>query len=412
MKMGVSKKVSLTVFGLIMAAGAVMWLIQLWRGLILTDMNNAYSWGLYVSALAFFVGNAAGGLVLSSMIYLFGVTALKPFARIGALCAFANVAAAMLIVLPDLGRPFRVLNLLLHPQIMSPLVWDVIVLNLYAGLSLIYLYLLMLPDLAARTGFLNKIALPVPDPAGFSDRWAKRLAPFSLVAAVGIHVVTAWIFATQGARGWWHTAVMAPDFVAAALASGTAVVMLVAVLCYGTADKLQSAFRIMVIFIATSFFIHIFLMYNDFVIHAWYGSDHAKETLAITLQEYGLAHAFEVLAPLAGVLLLLNARVRQTMSGIMAGCLLIIAGIFVHRILLMPAAFNQMPLTLAPLGSQHTLWSVPIASGRYVPPEDTFVSHHSYFPTLVEILIFAGVLSFVCALILVAVHKLPVVKEG
>jgi molybdopterin-containing oxidoreductase family membrane subunit len=112
------------------------------------------------------------------------------------------------------------------------------------------------------------------------------------------------------------------------------------------------------------------------------------------------------------VVLLLNARVRQTMSGIMAGCLLIIAGIFVHRILLMPAAFNQMPLTLAPLGSQHTLWSVPIASGRYVPPADTFVSHHSYFPTLVEIMIFAGVLSFVCALILVAVHKLPVVKEG
>lgn len=66
---------------------------------------------------------------------------------------------------------------------------------------MIYLYLLMLPDLAARTGFLNRIALPVPDPAGFSDRWAKRLAPFSLVAAVGIHVVTAWIFATQGSQG-------------------------------------------------------------------------------------------------------------------------------------------------------------------------------------------------------------------
>ena len=56
--MGVSKKVSLTVFSLIMAAGALMWLVQLWRGLILTDMNNAYSWGLYVSALAFFVGTS------------------------------------------------------------------------------------------------------------------------------------------------------------------------------------------------------------------------------------------------------------------------------------------------------------------------------------------------------------------
>jgi molybdopterin-containing oxidoreductase family membrane subunit len=184
------------------------------------------------------------------------------------------------------------------------------------------------------------------------------------------------------------------------------------VLCYGTAEKFQNAFRIMAIFIATAFFIHLFLMYNDFVIHAWYGTEHAKETLAITLQEYGLAHAFEVLAPLLGVVLLLNRHVRKTVSGIIGGCLLMIAGIFVHRILLMPAAFNQIPLTLAPLGSQNTLWPVPIASGRYNPLADTFVTHHSYFPTLVEILIFAGILSFVCALILVAVHKLPVVKEG
>jgi molybdopterin-containing oxidoreductase family membrane subunit len=410
MKMG--KKISLTIFGLLMATGVLMWGFQVWKGLVLTDMHNAYSWGLYVSALAFFVGNAAGGLVLSSMIYLFGVAALKPFARIGALCAFANVSAAMLIVLPDLGQPFRVLNLLLHPQIMSPLVWDVIVLNLYAGLSLVYLYLLMLPDLAANSGILKKIALPVKDPAGFSDTWAHRLAPVSLVAAVAIHVVTAWIFATQGARGWWHTAVMAPDFVAAALASGTAVVMFVAVLCYGTAEKFQTAFRILAVFIATAFFIHVFLMYNDFVIHAWYGSDEAKDILAITLQEYGPAHAFEVLAPLLGVVLLLNRKVRKTVSGIMAGCLLMIAGIFVHRILLMPAAFNHVPLTLAPLGSRNTPWSVPIASGRYNLPADTFVTHHSYFPTPVEILIFTGALSFVCFVVILAIHKLPILKEG
>src|SRR3989339_230399 len=410
MKMG--KKISLTIFGLLMAAGALMWVFQLWKGLVLTDMHNGYSWGLYISALAFFVGNAAGGLVVSSMIYLFGVTALKPFARIGALCAFANVSAAMLIVLPDLGRPFRVLNLLLHPQIMSPLVWDVIVLNLYAGLSLTYLYLLMLPDLAANSGVLKQIALPVKDPAGFSDTWAHRLAPVSLVAAVGIHVVTAWIFSTQGARGGWHTAVLAPDFVAAALASGTAVVMCVAVLCYGPAEKFQAAFRILAVFIATAFLIHIFLMYNDFVVHAWYGADEAKDILAITLREYGPAHAFEVLAPLLGVALLLSRRVRKTASGIMTGCLLIISGIFVHRVLLMPAAFNHVPLTLAPLGSPNTHWSVPIASGRYHPPADTFVTHHSYFPTFVEILIFTGALSFVCFVVILAIHKLPILKKG
>jgi molybdopterin-containing oxidoreductase family membrane subunit len=159
----------------LMMAGLAAWLYQYREGLVLTHMRNSYSWGLYISGLAFFVGNAAGGLVLSSMIYLFGVTSLKPFARIGALTAFANVTAAMIAVLPDIGQPARLYHMLLHPKFSSPLVWDVLVLNLYAALSLIYLYLLMLPDLK---GSFRKFELKMDDPVAFSDKLAKRLAPF------------------------------------------------------------------------------------------------------------------------------------------------------------------------------------------------------------------------------------------
>jgi len=91
-------------------------------------MRNPYPWGLYISGLEFFVGNAAGGLVLSSLIYVFGVNKLKPFAKLGALCAFANVVAAMTIVIPDIGRPIKLFNLLLHPNFYSPLIWDIIAL--------------------------------------------------------------------------------------------------------------------------------------------------------------------------------------------------------------------------------------------------------------------------------------------
>src|SRR3989304_5474881 len=118
------RKTSLVVAALFMAAGFVAWLYQFQEGLILTDLSNSFSWGLYVSGLAFFVGNAAGGLVLSSLIYLFGVKSLKPFAKLGALPAFANVTAAMLAILPDIGYPLRLHYMILHPQMMSPLVWD------------------------------------------------------------------------------------------------------------------------------------------------------------------------------------------------------------------------------------------------------------------------------------------------
>lgn len=409
MTMTSSKKVAFLVTGVVMLAGLAAWAFQIRQGLVLTHMRNSYSWGLYVAALAFFVGNAAGGLVLSSMIYLFGVDRLKPFARIGALCAFANVTAAMIAILPDIGRPVRLYNILLHPQFKSPLVWDIIVLNVYAVLSLVYLYLLMLPDLR---GPLAKIAIKVEHPRAFSEKWARRLAPYSLVAAVGIHVVTAWIFATQGARDWWNSAVLAPDFVAAALASGTALVLMVSVLAYGVKEQYLPAYRTLSVFIAVAYFIHIFFMYNDFFIHAWYGAEESLEVLSVTLKEYLPAHAFEVLAPLAGVILLIGRNGRKRAASMLTACLLLMAGIFVHRFLLMPGAFDRVPLNLSPLGMQHTQWSMPIASDQYDPAGDTFVTSWSYFPSTVEMVIVLGVLAYVGFLILLAVDRLPVLNGG
>lgn len=404
-----SQKIGLILTGLLMLAGLVTWVIQTAEGLTLTNMRNSYSWGLYLSALAFFVGNAAGGLVLTSSIYLFGVTRLKPFAKIGALTAFANVTAAMLAVIPDMGKPFRLFNLLTHPQFYSPLVWDVIVLSLYALLSLTYLYLLMLPDLSGK---LEKIALRTKDRKGFSETWCRRLAPVSLLAAVGIHVVTAWIFATQGARGWWHSAVLAPDFIALAMASGTALVLMVCVLAYGAGESTRQPYRIMSLFIAVPFFIHLFFMYNDFVIEAWYGSSESLATLAVTLKENLPAHALEVLLPLVAVILLLSSRVRDSATAVVSSCCLLMLGVVVHRFLLMPAAFNQIPMTIQPLGLQHSEWSLPIASGEYGPEINTFVTSWDYFPSLVEFVIFIGVLAFMAFVVLLGTSRLPVINQG
>ena len=404
------KKIGFLVTFLFMVAGLLAYGYQYKEGLVLTNMRNSYSWGLYVSSLAFFVGNAAGGLVLTSLIYLFGVTSLKPFAKIGALTAFANVTAAMISILPDIGQPIRLYNMIVHPQLLSPLVWDVLVLTLYAGLSFVYLYLLMLPDLFGTP--LEQIALKVDNPKEFSEKWAKRLAPFSLVAAVGIHVITAWVFATQGGRDWWHSAALAPDFVAVALASGTAIVFVVALLTYGIKEQYQQAYRIMAIFISVSFFIHLFLMYNDFFIHTWYGARDAVDTLSVTVKDYGLAHAFEVAVPLAMVILLLSSRVRKKTGAMIISCCFLIMGVFVHRFLLMPGSFDKIPLTISPLGLQNVEWAVPIASGRYDLALDTFVTRWHYFPSGIEMAIFLGVVAYVGFLIILAIEMLPIVREA
>jgi hypothetical protein len=169
---------------------------------------------------------------------------------------------------------------------MSPLVWDVIVLNLYALASATYLYILMLPELTGRLGWL---AIKVDNLQEFSERWAKRLAPVALLFAIGIHVVTAWIFSTQGARDWWFSPAMAPDFVSVAIAVGTTVVLLAAALAYGTGDRYQEAYRILGLIVFMSICVHLFLMMNDLVIHAWYGNAETERIIEIACDESGFS---------------------------------------------------------------------------------------------------------------------------
>jgi molybdopterin-containing oxidoreductase family membrane subunit len=371
-------------------------------------MQNGFTWGLYVAALAFFVGNAAGGLVLSSSIYLFGAAHLKPFARLGALTAFANVTAAMLIIVPDIGRPERLFEILLHANWMSPLVWDVIVLSAYAVLSLAYLFIMMLPDLRGRLG--AALAGRLDDPGAFSDRWSRRLAPFALLFAVSIHVVTAWIFSTQGAREWWFTPALAPDFVAVAVASGTAVVVIAAAIAYGVGREYARAYRSLALIIFGALAVHLFLMFNDFFIHTWFGAEGADELVRLTWSAHPVGHLFEVVAPLVAALLLLAERVRRSVRGLAMSAGLLILGVFVHRFLIMPAAMNLIPLTLQPLGQPGTLWSMPIATGRFSEGVTSFAAHWDYFPSVVEWMIFTASVAFVIVLILLAVAALPVLQ--
>lgn len=407
--MTMKMKFALAVSGALFVAAMLVWLYQLREGLILTNMLNSYSWGLYISGLAFFVGNAAGGLVLTSSIYLFGVKQLKPLAKLGALTAFANVTAAMLIVLPDIGQPLRLVYLALHPNFMSPLVWDVIVLNLYAVASAIYLYILMLPEL---TGKLQWLAVKVRNPQEFSERWAKRIAPVALLFAIGIHVVTAWIFSTQGARDWWHSPAMAPDFVSVAIAVGTTVVLLAGALAYGANEKTAEAFRILglIIFMATC--IHLFLMANDLVIHAWYGDAETHRIMAIAWGDFAWFHIFEVAAPFLGAALLMLPSTRRSLPRIMLSAGMLIAGVFVHRFLIMPAAYNNIPMTMSPLGLPNVHWSLPIASGRFMPGMSTFLDQYAYAPSWVEIVILLGIVSYAVFLVLLAVGKLPILVKG
>ncbi|MFQ5457106.1 MAG: NrfD/PsrC family molybdoenzyme membrane anchor subunit [Myxococcota bacterium] len=212
---------------------ATVYFRQFATGLGVTGLNRPGYWGLYIINFVFFIGVSAGGIMIASLVHAFGIEAFRSVARIAELMAISCLLLAVCFILLDLGRPDRLLFIMLHPHPGSPLFWDVSAVNIYLGISLVYGYLGTRPDLVRvmhakpRAAWLYRLlALGYTD---LSPRALERerkvlkvLACLGLVAAIVLHSVTAWIFGLQKARPGWFASIMAPLFIVSATVSGLA----------------------------------------------------------------------------------------------------------------------------------------------------------------------------------------------
>ncbi len=190
--------------------GALAYGLQCRDGLGVTGLSREMPWGLYISQFTFLVGIGASAVTVLLPYY---VHRQKVFARalvLGEVVAVTALGLALSCIFVDLGQPRRLLNILLYPSPSSLMFWDCLTLGGYLVLSLIGL-------LAALFSYRSS-----------SGGWARGLALATIPWAIGIHVVTALLYAGLAARPAWMTAVLAPRFLATAFASGPALLILLA----------------------------------------------------------------------------------------------------------------------------------------------------------------------------------------
>ncbi len=412
------------ILGLIMLAGLLAFIYQLSKGLIVTHMRNSFSWGLYIATWAFFVGTAAGGLVVSSSIYLFKVEALKPVARLATITAFVFAIAAMTILLPDVGRPDRLYNVFIHPNFKSLLPWDFLVLSSYSLVSMIYAYILMKPEIykfgvnIPLLGLKGKRNITEDEYKKLKEESfikAKKLAPLALPLAILIHTVTAWVLATQAARPWWYGGLLAPTFIATAISTGPAIVILFSLWVLGVNERLLPAYRVLAKISALSSIILLFMYYNEFFIRFWWHHGEDYEALKLLFTKYLHLHVIEVFFILLSAYLFF--RYPDVPKKLVQGGISLIIGVFAHRFLLLPSAYNIIPFRVPVIeryGSEE--WSYPIAHGEVIgnllKPGKVFVDYWNYYPSIIEILITAGVMAAVVFVILKLSEILPVEEKA
>ena len=130
-KFGIQGRLWLALLLVVIAIGAFAYYRQLRNGLIVTDMRDFTSWGIYISNFVFFVAISLVGSLVSAILKLTNADWRTPLVRISEITAVAAITFAALIIIVDMGRPERFWHLFVYGRIQSPILWDVIVISTY-----------------------------------------------------------------------------------------------------------------------------------------------------------------------------------------------------------------------------------------------------------------------------------------
>lgn len=206
----------MAVLTFIMLVGMYCYSIQIEEGLGVTGMTDRVSWGLYISNFTFLVGVAAAAVMLVMPTYVLKDIDFKQAVLIGEGLAVAALIMCLAFVVADMGGPSVLWHMLPGIGVFnfpnSMLTWDVIALNGYLLINItIPMYILF----RHYQGKEAKSKVYIPG------------AFLSVFWAVGIHLVTAFLYQGLQAKPFWNNALLGPRFLASAFAAGPALIILV-----------------------------------------------------------------------------------------------------------------------------------------------------------------------------------------
>ena len=122
------------------AVGFAAYIYQMVNGFHVTGMSRDISWGMYIGHLTFFVGVAAGGVMIVLPYYLHNVKEFGRITVVGEFLAIPAIIMALLFVVVDIGSPMKLFNVYLYYTPHSMLCWDATVLPIYLVLNIIVGY--------------------------------------------------------------------------------------------------------------------------------------------------------------------------------------------------------------------------------------------------------------------------------
>src|SRR5580658_8920210 len=209
--------------------------------------NIPVAWAFGITNFVWWIGIGHAGTLISAILLLFQQswrTSINRFAE--AMTLFAVVCAGLFPLL-HMGRPWFAYWLFPYPSTMgvwpqfrSPLMWDVFAVSTYATISALFWFMGLIPDMATlRDRAMHPVARIVYGMLsmgwrGSARHWHRYETAYLLLAGLAtplvlsVHTVVSFDFAVGIVPGW-HTTIFPPYFVAGAIYSGFAMVLMLAI---------------------------------------------------------------------------------------------------------------------------------------------------------------------------------------
>lgn len=180
--------------GVLAIFGFVAWTVQLTQGFDVIGVDQVVVWGVYIAAFFFLLSTGCGLVLFAAAGDLGFLAGLKPHRWLLVTSALGMFIAGGILILMDIGRPVRVLNLLFSPQSKSPFIWDFYGLTIMIILTAVFL---------------------LANPKGKVLPWAAAITSLSIILIEG------GILGVLAARPFWHGGMMPILFLLEALVAAS-----------------------------------------------------------------------------------------------------------------------------------------------------------------------------------------------
>lgn len=208
--------------------------------------NNQINWGIAITNFVWWIGIGHSGTLISAILLIFNQNWRKSISRIAELMTIFSLICAAIFPLIHMGRPWLVSWFIpftgrlggLGINFYSPLIWDFFAIATYFTVSVLFLYIGLIPDLylqqnpnnnSFKARFFKRLTF---NWNGSNRQWQIHQSTTLLIAGmvtalvISVHSIVSLDFAVTSVKGW-HNTLFPPYFVLGAIFSGLAMIQII-----------------------------------------------------------------------------------------------------------------------------------------------------------------------------------------